>query len=207
MKSWSDFSAERPELAEHGRNMFLRSREHVGLAFIATLRKDGAPRLHPISLVISKDHLYVVIPLSSPKCADLIRDDRYALQAYPSSPNESGDEFYLAGHAHRIQDPGIKQALLDDTKVVVEEIEALFELFIERAMYTELANRGSSDEHPIHRKWMAPIRSNEKNTCMEGEQWQNLIISTNCLYFGLSFCKLCLSYISQSANPSSKVIQ
>ena len=99
MKPWSDLSAEEPEIAELGRKLLFRSREHVGLAFIATLRKDGAPRLHPISPVICKDHLYVMIPLTSPKCADLIRDARYALQAYPPLHNEENEEFYMAGCA------------------------------------------------------------------------------------------------------------
>jgi hypothetical protein len=155
LKTWNDFSIEEPEIASLGKNFLFRSREHVGHAFIATLRKDGAPRLHPISIVISKEHLYVVIPSTSPKCADLIRDGRYALQAFPPSNNEETEEFYLAGCANRIQDPVIRQALIDDTKVTVEANEILFELFLERVMYTALVNRGTSDEHPIHRKWRA----------------------------------------------------
>lgn len=155
MKVWKEFSTEEPEISEQGKKMLFRSREHVGPAFIATLRKDGAPRLHPISIVISKEHLYVVIPSTSPKCADLIRDGRYALQAFPPSKNEETEEFYLAGCANRIQDPVIRQALIDDTKVTVEANEVLFELFLERAMYTKLENRDAPDEHPIHRKWRA----------------------------------------------------
>jgi len=46
VKFWKEFSAEQPELAEHGKKMLLRSRKHVGLVFIATLRKDGAPLSH-----------------------------------------------------------------------------------------------------------------------------------------------------------------
>ena len=155
MKTWSDFSIEESEVAKLGKNLLFQSREHVGLAFIATLRKDGAPRLHPISLVISKGHLYVMIPPTSPKCTDLIRDGRYALQAYPRPNNEENEEFYLAGCADQIQDPMIRQALIDDTKIIVAENEVLFELFLERAMYTKLVNRGFPDEHPIHRKWQA----------------------------------------------------
>jgi len=155
MKSWSEFSAEEPELAEHGKNMLFRTREHVGLAFIATLRKDGAPRVHPISLILSKRHLYVVIPRSSPKCADLLRDGRYAAQAFPMSPTEPGDEFYLSGTANQVHDPKISQELTEDTRVAVEENEILFELFLDRVMYTELVNRSSIDEYPVHRKWMA----------------------------------------------------
>ena len=155
MNSWNDFSNEEPEIAALGKKLLFQSREHVGLAFIATLRKDGAPRLHPISIIFSKDHLYVMIPLTSPKCADLIRDGRYALQTFPPPQNEDGEEFYLAGRAVRIHDLITRQTLIDDTKVIAEENEVLFELFLERAMYTKLVNRGTHDEHPIHRKWRA----------------------------------------------------
>ena len=155
MKSWNEFSAEQPELAEHGKKMLFRIREHVGLVFIATLRKDGAPRLHPISLIFSDGHAYVIIPRASPKCADLIRDGRYALQASPPPDNKDSEEFYFAGCAAQIQDPILQQALIDDTGITVEENEILFELFLERAMYTKVVNRGAPDEYPIHQKWRA----------------------------------------------------
>ena len=155
MKSWNDFSNEEPEIATLGKKLLFRSREHIGLAFIATLRKDGAPRLHPISVIISKGHLYVVIPSTSPKCADLTRDGRYAIQAFPPSCNEEPEEFYLAGCAKRITDLVIRKALTDDTRVAVEEHEALFELFLERVMYTKAMHRDLPDERPIHRKWKA----------------------------------------------------
>lgn len=155
MKSWIEFSEEQPELAEHGMRMLLRSREHVGLAFIATIRKDGAPRLHPISLILFKGHAYVIIPHTSPKCTDLFKDGRYALQALPPPNNEDNEEFYFAGCAIQIHDPIVPQALIDGTGITVDENETLFELFLERAMYTKLVNQGTPDEHPIHQMWQA----------------------------------------------------
>jgi len=163
LKSWNDFSNEEPEVAALGKKLLFQSREHVGLAFIATLRKDGAPRLHPISVILSNGHLYVVIPSTSPKCADLTRDGRYALQAFPPSSNEEPAEFYLAGRAKRIQDPVIRKALTDDTRVTVEENEVLFELCRERVMYTKAMHLDFPDEHPIHRKWSAA--STVEQTC------------------------------------------
>lgn len=155
MKSWNDFNNEETEIAASGKKLLFQSREHVGLAFIATLRKDGAPRLHPISVILSKGHLYVVIPSTSPKCADLTRDGRYAIQAFPPSNNEEPAEFYFAGRAKRIQDPVARKAFTDDPQVAVEESEMLFELFLERVMYTKAMRRDHPDERPIHRKWMA----------------------------------------------------
>jgi len=153
MKSWNDLCIEEPELAKLGNNLLFRSR--IGLAFLATIRKDGAPRLHPISLVTSNGHLYIFIPPTSPKCADLLRDGRYAMQAFPPPQNEEGEEFYLAGRAECIRDSAIRQALIEDTKIQVEENEVLFEILLDRAMYKKLVNQGTPDEHPIYNKWRA----------------------------------------------------
>lgn len=155
MISWSEFIAEEPELAEIGKNLLLRSHAQVGLAFLATLRKDGAPRLHPVSLVFYKDRLYVLIPPTSPKCADLKRDGRYAMQAFPSPNNAENEEFYLAGRAEWIRDLSIRQSLITDTMVQVDESEVLFELLLDRAMYTRLINQDTPVEHPMHKSWRA----------------------------------------------------
>lgn len=155
MKTWYDFRKEAPALAETGKKLLFPSRSHVGYAFIATIRKDGAPRLHPISVVFSEDHLYVLIPTTSPKCSDLLRDGRYALQAFPPVPNDENEEFYISGLARPIRETEIRRALIDLTKIIVEDNEVLFELLLDRAMYTKLVNRGTSDEHPAHQMWRA----------------------------------------------------
>jgi len=152
MKSWNDFSIEEPELARIGKDLLFRS--EVGLAFLATLRKDGAPRLHPVSLTFSSGRLYLLIPPASPKCADLIRDGRYAMQAFPSQ-NEANDEFYLTGRAACIQDPALRNAVICETHIRAGEDEILFELFVERVMHTRLVNCGTPDEHPVHGIWRA----------------------------------------------------
>lgn len=159
MKSWYEFSMEEPELANIGKNLLFQSHSQVGFAFLATLRKDGAPRLHPVCLVFSNNRLYVLIPPTSPKCTDLKRDGRYAMQAFPPPKNHENEEFYLAGRTEWIQDLVIRQALIADTKIRVEESEVLFELLLNRAMHTKLVNRGTPDERSLHRKWRAAERS------------------------------------------------
>jgi hypothetical protein len=152
MKSWNDFANEEPELAKTGRDLLFRAR--TGLGFLATIRKDGAPRLHPVSLVTHNGHLYVLIPPTSPKCADLARDGRYALQAFPS-PGEESEEFYIAGCAQIVRDPATRQALITDTKILAGEDEVLFELMLDRVMHTRLEAPGTPKERPVHRKWRA----------------------------------------------------
>jgi hypothetical protein len=46
VKSWNEFAALRPDLAEPGRALLYRV--GVGLAYLATTRPDGAPRVHPM---------------------------------------------------------------------------------------------------------------------------------------------------------------
>ncbi len=78
MVTWKQFAAAEGDLADVGRLLLFQFT--VGLAFLATVRKDGAPRLHPVCPVLSGDHLFVLITPTSPKRSDLLRDGRYALQ-------------------------------------------------------------------------------------------------------------------------------
>jgi len=101
MVTWAEFAAAEPELAEAGRSQPYQF--GVGLAFLATVRRDGAPRLHPVCPVLSGDHLFVLITPTSPKQDDLRRDGRYALQTF-AQPKAGSDEFYVAGRALLVED-------------------------------------------------------------------------------------------------------
>ena len=96
MVTWKEFAAAEPDLADVGRSLLFQFK--VGLAFLATVRKDGAPRLHPVCPVLSDDRLFVLIIPTSPKRHDLQRDGRYALQTFPQ-PKPGSDEFSIAGKA------------------------------------------------------------------------------------------------------------
>jgi len=154
MRPWKDLVSEEPELAETGERLLFQ--ERIGLAYLATIRKDGAPRLHPVSLVLHQGHLYLLLPLNSPKCGDLLRDGRYALQSFPS-PRNVTEEFYLAGRAEAIRDPAIRERLIEEAQIRAGEDEVLFELLLERAMYSTLENCGLLDERPVHWKWQDRI--------------------------------------------------
>jgi hypothetical protein len=168
MKPWDALKHENPELAMIGRRLLFQSQPHVGFAFLATLRKDGAPRLHPVSIILFNDHLYVMIPTTSPKCADLLRDGRFAMQAFPPQDNESYEEFYLSGCAITIDAISIHKALISDTQIRVGENEALFELHLDRVMYTRLINQGAPDEQPMHQKWHAEGASEDHSKIPDG---------------------------------------
>src|SRR4026209_2944376 len=109
MKRWSDFAAAKPGMAEAGYALICQFR--VGLGYLATVRKDGGPRVHPVCPVIANDGLYVFIGNHSPKRNDLLRDGRFALHSFPIP--EVDDEFYVTGRAQRVDDAAVRQVVYD----------------------------------------------------------------------------------------------
>jgi len=150
MISWEEFRSKESELAKAGEGLIFQF--GVGLAFLATIRKDGAPRLHPVCPVLWNGHLYVFIAPQSPKKNDLLRDGRYAMQSFPP-PREESEEFYLSGRAERIEDRQLFKQVMASAKSRVHEDEILFELKLDRAMHTTWANWGKPDLHPVYQKW------------------------------------------------------
>ena len=153
MVTWKDFAAAEPELADVGRRLFFQF--NVGLAFLATVRKDGSPRVHPVCPVLSGDRLFVLATHASPKRQDLLRDGRYSLQAFPQ-PKPGSDEFYLAGKALLVDDPATRTAVRRDAQHMADESEILFELWIDRAMRTTWENVLTPQMRSVHQKWRAP---------------------------------------------------
>ncbi len=154
MVTWRAFAAAEPDLAEVGRSLLFQFK--VGLAFLATIRKDGAPRLHPVCPVLSNDRLFVLITPTSPKRHDLLRDGRYALQIFPQ-PKPGSDEFYIAGTAVLVDDQAARANILRDAKHMADASEIAFELWIDRVMHTKWEHVLSPQMHSVQRKWRAPV--------------------------------------------------
>jgi general stress protein 26 len=74
--SWKALAEAAPDLATFG-----AERLHDQVAYLATVKADGAPRLHPVRPVVTSGRLFVFTERDSPKIRDLERDARYALHA------------------------------------------------------------------------------------------------------------------------------
>lgn len=149
MRRWQEFAVEVPDLAEAGRMLLYQFR--IGLGYLATVRRDGGPRVHPVCPVLANDGLYVFIGNHSPKCADLLRDGRYALHTFPNP--QVDDEFTVSGRATRIDDPAIRK-IVYDTYVATGAFtsdDTLFELLLERALHAKYGPRPSWP--PRYTRW------------------------------------------------------
>jgi hypothetical protein len=157
MLSWEEFERERLDLAGAGRGLLYQF-GGVGLAFLATVRRDGGPRVHPMCPLVERGGLFAFL-VPSPKRADLIRDRRYAMHSFPSPVNE--DAFYLAGVAEARPEADLREAVaavwfrereLDAPPPGFDE-ELLFEFRIDACLLTRTTGHG--DYSPRHTVWTA----------------------------------------------------
>ena len=159
MLTWSDFQRAQPDMAEAGRGLFYHF--GIGLAFLATSRRDGAPRLHPICVVQAAGGLYGLI-IPSPKLNDLRRDGRFALHSYPLETNE--DAFYVSGRAEVRDDTSLRSSVIDaflqepgrqgpPLDVAHFDSQTIVEFLLDSCLLTRTTGHG--DPVPKHTVWKA----------------------------------------------------
>jgi hypothetical protein len=151
--TWRELAASAPEMAAAGERLFYQF--GVGLAFLATVRPDGGPRVHPMCPVLHEGGLYAFIT-ASPKRQDLVRDGRYAMHAF--GPADNDDEFYVTGrvrllprddplqhpiHARFMRERG------QETDPGATSSDELFELLIERALWGVTSGHGAPPDHTL----------------------------------------------------------
>jgi hypothetical protein len=148
--TWGEFAASAPEMTEAGGRLLYQ--HGPGLGYLATIRRDGGPRVHPVCPHVAHDRLWVFVGHASPKRFDLLRDPRFALHTFPSP--EVDDEFVVSGDAVPLTDAALEAAIRADLPFNSEPEDRPFELTIDRALLATYAARPSWP--PVYTKWRAP---------------------------------------------------
>ena len=73
--------------------------EAHGLGLLATVRRDGAPRLSGVEPLFAHDDLWIGMMPDSFKAADLLRDPRFALHSATVDKNVTEGDAKVAGRA------------------------------------------------------------------------------------------------------------
>ena len=73
--------------------------------YLATVRKNGYPRVHPFTPFVASGHLFAFMEPASPKELDLQRDGLYAMHSLVTDMNGTNGEFTIAGRAQLVTDP------------------------------------------------------------------------------------------------------
>lgn len=146
MASWVEFAEAAPEIAGLGLEQF----EKFHIAYLATVRKDGSPRVHPISPIVAEGRLFVATAPTSPKRLDQVRDGRYMMHALPGKDDA---EFWIRGRARRVQNGNTRAAVTDAAGHAVRAEDWIFEYDIEEAMMAYWENVGQPDTRPVREFW------------------------------------------------------
>ena len=142
--AWRDFAAEAPELATRGARHLDRAQ---GAALLATVRGDAPPRLHPVTVGIVVDGLFVFV-LDSAKRRDLAEDGRFALHAHQDQT--ASDEFSIRGRAQLVPAGDVRDRVAGGWFFEVDDTYWLFELRLESAI---LGERGADEWPPRYTRW------------------------------------------------------
>jgi Pyridoxamine 5'-phosphate oxidase len=111
MATWSEIEAAAPELAGRARAVFDAHKHKI----LATLRRDGSPRISGIEATIADGELWLGMMPGSRKALDLRRDPRLALHSAsddpPDDPATWAGDAKLSGRAVEVDDPALLERL------------------------------------------------------------------------------------------------
>ena len=143
---WQDFVAQAPALAE-----FCVTRLHGQVAYLATTRSNGAPRVHPVTPIIGGGYLFIFMEPTSPKVRDLQRDPRFALHNGVSDTSGEGGEVSLSGYAELVTTADLRRVAVQHTPYEPAERYVLFVCTPERVM---VSTYGADGAH--RQRWQRP---------------------------------------------------
>lgn len=101
MASWSEIETAAPELARAARGRFEAHTHHT----IATLRRDGSPRISGIECKFAAGELFVGSMWKAVKALDLRRDPRFSLHSHSEDPPDWDGDARVSGVAEEVTDP------------------------------------------------------------------------------------------------------
>jgi len=144
MTTWGAFAAAEPELAT-----FVAERLRARPSYLATVRADCTPRVHPVTPIFTADGLYVFMEPTSPKGVDLRERGWFALHNGVPDNAGTGGEASLNGTGHAVDDPAVRAAVAAVAAYDPADHYVLFEL-----RPTEVRGNGYGDVTlPARRRW------------------------------------------------------
>ena len=140
--AWAELEVADPDLGAFGRERF-----EGKVVFHATLRGDGAPRVHPVSPWFGAGLLFVAFRARSPKNAEIAADGRYAMHSAIDPGDHEGElgEFLVRGWMEQVSQshPG----------AIAVPYEASYELAFYACSVEEAVGTTYDGDRPVYRRW------------------------------------------------------
>ncbi|MEV7419950.1 pyridoxamine 5'-phosphate oxidase family protein [Streptomyces sp. NPDC089919] len=144
--NWSAFETEAPAFAAAVRARFAQYPHHV----LATLRRDGSPRVAGLTVTIRGGELWFGMMPGSLKGQDLRRDPRFALHSNPGPDDKMPDgDVRIGGRAVEITEAPELHRFAEESEEV--DAPAPFDLF--RAELTEVVRTALDGEELVVTTW------------------------------------------------------
>lgn len=134
MTTWKQFATEVPDLAAAIEARLRAHKHHV----LATLRKDGAPRVSGTEVEIVGGQLVLGSMIGAMKARDLHRNPRFALHSNPGHHTMDGGDAKLAGTARELR--GAERQTIVDSYPENPGDAHIFVLDIDEAVLTSVAD-------------------------------------------------------------------
>ena len=106
---WGAFLAAAPELGALSAGRLAADR----LVLVATLRRDGSPRISPVEAFVIPGELMLGMMWQSRKALDLLRDPRLAVHSATADPAGTEGDVKLYGRAVDVAEPALRTAYAD----------------------------------------------------------------------------------------------
>jgi hypothetical protein len=106
---WQDLCDRQPRLAELARQRLIEP----GVVLVATVRRDGTPRLSPVEPWLMDGELWLSMMWGSRKAADLARDPRVLVHSIVTTRDGGEGEVKLRGVAVTVDDLETQQRYAD----------------------------------------------------------------------------------------------
>jgi hypothetical protein len=135
MAAFSDVEAEQPELAVRVRACFDAHRHKI----LATLRRDGAPRVSGIEASFAAGQLWLAGMTGSVKFADLRRDPRMALHSGSDEPDTFVADAKVSGRAVEVVGADARAAFAKATGTPAGGDYELFRIDLDQVVLTAIA--------------------------------------------------------------------
>jgi hypothetical protein len=97
---WGDLQEQQPRLGAIAHRRLVGP----GVLLVATVRRDGTPRLSPVEPFVLDGDLWLSMLLGSLKAADLLRDPRVLVHSVVTGPDGGEGELKLRGTAEEVTD-------------------------------------------------------------------------------------------------------
>jgi hypothetical protein len=125
---WSMFAEQAAELAAFG-----EERLRAAPVYLATVRADGLPRVHPVTPIFAAGGMFLFMEPTSPKGRDLRERGGFAMHNAVPDNDGTGGEFWIAGRGVPADDPDLRAEIVVAATYPPDDRYVLFELMVAEA--------------------------------------------------------------------------